>query len=246
MTATPHRLVPEPQLDLPGQSHVAEGPHCLDGMYVAHFGFRRTLDDVVAGVRGTPSDRVAAWRAMAAYWDGFAAVLHHHHDIEDVAIWPALLRHADALGNAGDRATLEAMEQEHSVIDPALAASHAGFAEMVAHPCEDHRHALDVRVTALREALDRHLEHEETGALPLLQATMTAEEWAASEEYAGRAFESRMIPFLIGWVLHDLPPHAQRRMFAMAGPAHRCLAVLVRPWFERQHRRAFGAAARTA
>jgi hemerythrin-like domain-containing protein len=240
MSATAHRPAPEAQLDLPGQTHVAAGPHSLDGMYVMHFAFRRTLDDMVAGVRRTPSADAVAWRAMSAYWDGFAAALHHHHDIEDVAIWPTLLAHAEARGLLRDRETLEAMEAEHAVIDPSLAACHAGFADMVSHPCEDHRHSLDVRVTALREALAQHLLHEETEALPMLQATMTTEEWAASEAYAQQSFETRSLPFLVGWVLHDLPPVARRRMFRMTGPVYRVLALVLCPRFERLHRRAFG------
>lgn len=239
MTTTARHKSADSQLDLPGQTHVAEGPRSLDGMYIMHFGFRRTLDDFVDGVRRTPVTEAKAWRAMAAYWDGFATALHHHHDIEDVAIWPVLLEHADARGSARDRETLEAMEAEHSVIDPSLAACHAGFALMLTHPCEDHRHALDVRVTALREALGNHLRHEETEALPMLQATMAAEEWAASEAYAQSAFERRSIPFFVGWVLHDLPVEARRRMFRMAGPAYRVVALLVCPRFERLHRRAF-------
>ena len=239
MTTTAHSLTQHRQLDLPGQTHVAEGPHSLDGMYVMHFGFRRTLDDFVEGVRRTPAGDAKAWTAMAAYWDGFATALHHHHDIEDVAIWPVLLEHADARGAAQDRETLEAMESEHSVIDPSLEACHAGFADMVSHPCDDHRRALDVRVTALREALAQHLRHEETEALPMLQATMSAEEWAVSEAYAGEAFEPRTIPFFVGWVLHDLPAEGRQRMFTMAGPAYRVLALLLCPRFERLHRRAF-------
>ncbi len=243
MTTTTHSLTPQHQLDLPGQTHVAEGPHLLDGMYVMHFAFRRTLDDFVEGVRRTPAGDAKAWTAMATYWDGFAVALHHHHDIEDVAIWPVLLKRADARGSARDRETLEAMEAEHSVIDPSLAACHAGFANMVSHPCDDHRRALDVGVTALREALGQHLRHEETEALPMLQATMAAEEWAASEAYAEEGFEPRRIPFFVGWVLHALPAEGRRAMFRKAGPAYRVLALVLCPRFERLHRRAFRHAA---
>jgi hemerythrin-like domain-containing protein len=239
MTTTAHSLTQHSQLDLPGQTHVAGGPHSLDGMYVMHFAFRRTLDDFVEGVRHTPVGDAEAWTAMATYWDGFATALHHHHDIEDVKIWPVLIERADARGATEDRETLEAMEAEHSVIDPSLAACHAGFADMVRHPCDDHRRALDVRVTALREALAKHLRHEETEALPLVQATMSTEEWDAAEDYAGEGIAARFIPFMVGWVLHDLPAEGRRRMFRMTGPAYRVLAMVLCPRFERLHRRAF-------
>ena len=81
------------QICLPGQTHVAEGPHDQTGMYVMHHAFRRDLDRFQAAVRATPVDERDTWRALAARWERFAEVLHHHHTVEDEHIWP---RHASA------------------------------------------------------------------------------------------------------------------------------------------------------
>ena len=45
------------QIRLPGQTHVAEGPHDQTGMYLAHHAFRRDLANVESAVRHTPVGR---------------------------------------------------------------------------------------------------------------------------------------------------------------------------------------------
>ena len=59
-TTTPHR----PQISLPGQAHVAEGPHDQTGMYLMHHAFRRDLAAFEAAVRQTPLHDDAVWRAL--------------------------------------------------------------------------------------------------------------------------------------------------------------------------------------
>jgi hemerythrin-like domain-containing protein len=80
------------QICLPGQTHVAEGPHDQTGMYVMHHAFRRDLDRFQAAVRATPVDERDTWRALAARWERFAEALHHHHTVEDEHIWPVMER----------------------------------------------------------------------------------------------------------------------------------------------------------
>src|SRR4029079_12710711 len=85
------------QICLPGQTHVAEGPHDQTGMYVMHHAFRRDLDRFQAAVRATPVDERDTWRALAARWERFAEVLHHHHTVEDEHIWPVMERRLEEL-----------------------------------------------------------------------------------------------------------------------------------------------------
>ena len=227
------------QITLPGQAHTAEGPHDQTGMYVMHHAFRRDLNRFVEAARRTPVEEVEVWRALERRWVAFDDVLHHHHMIEDAAFWPVLLEHADAAGNAEDRATLEAMEAEHALIDPALARCHEALGEMASHPCEDHRNALDVRLTSTREALLQHLHHEETVALPLVQSSMTADDYAAAEAAAQKGYPVRSFTFLIPWVMHDLPEEAARRVVGGAFPGFTLLHRLTRGRFLRLERLAF-------
>ncbi|MBK6763833.1 MAG: hemerythrin domain-containing protein [Micrococcales bacterium] len=164
----------KPQLNLPGQSSVAEGPRDHSGMYIMHYAFRRDLANFTSAVQGTPLGDRDVWEAMAARWLRFVGVLHHHHSAEDTYYWPVLREAAAQRGTGADAQILVAMEDEHAGIDPSLAACTAAFDAVVDHPCEDHRNALAVRLAALREMLAEHLRHEETEALALVQRVVTA------------------------------------------------------------------------
>ena len=237
MTTTQHTKA---QLKLPGQSHAAEGPHDHAGMYVMHFGFRRDLANVASAVANTPLGDTATWNALQVRWQLFADILHHHHAAEDDYYWPALSAAVQLRGTADDQRLVAAMEDEHAGIDPALAACAAGFAEVLAHPCESHRAALEVRIVTFREALDEHLAHEEGETLPLVQRVMTKAEFAASEQAIERhAYPPQMIPVVLPWVWHRLPADAAAWMQASGGPVLRLLHRLFRGGFERRERVAF-------
>ena len=73
------------------------------------------------------------------------------------------------------------MEAEHGEIDPILEACAAGFARLAERPDADARAALVVRLVAGRESLARHLAHEETDAIALIQQVMTDADWTRLE-----------------------------------------------------------------
>ena len=227
------------QICLPGQTHVAEGPHDQTGMYVIHHAFRRDLDRFQAAVRATPVDERDTWRALAARWERFAEVLHHHHTVEDEHIWP----HGDAASRSesepGGLEVLQAMAAEHDLVDPALEACGRGFTAMAERPSDDQRNALDVHVTAMRTTLLDHLRHEETEALPLLQRTLTVDGLRGHRGAAQRAYPLRTVPFLVPWVADGLPADVTARVLGEAGPAYRLLLRLCRPRYARAERRAF-------
>ena len=175
---TPHD---HPQLDLPGQTHVAEGPHDHTGMYVMHHAFRRDLAAFASSVRATPLGDPTPGRRWRRRWARFAATLHHHHTAEDTLYWPVLLTAVEARGTEADRAEVRAMSRGARRHRPAGDGVGDGFAAVVEHPCEEHRNALDIRLAGLREVLGEHLRHEETVVLPLVQRVMTHEEFQAVE-----------------------------------------------------------------
>ena len=154
-TTTSH---PHPrQLDLPGQTHVAEGPNDHTGMYVMHHAFRRDLAAFAAAAEATPETATSTWEALVARWERFAAMLHHHHTAEDDLYWPVLLAAVEVRGTAEDRTEVRAMSEEHAEMDPLLTACAEAFRAMADHPCDTHRRALEIRVAGLREVLDAHL-----------------------------------------------------------------------------------------
>jgi hemerythrin-like domain-containing protein len=228
-----------PQLDLPGQTHVAEGPHDMTGMYVMHHAFRRDLAAFASSVLATPLGDAATWEALARRWARFATTLHHHHSAEDEHYWPVLLEAVEARGTAHDLVEVHAMSEEHADIDPLVTAIGDGLTALVAHPREEHRNALDIRLAGLREVLDEHLRHEETVVLPLVQRVMPPEQYQAVEKAIGTSSPVREVPFIVGWAMHGLPDDARAAMFALAGAPYKVLHALVRRRFERAEARAF-------
>ncbi|GIJ68467.1 hypothetical protein Voc01_033840 [Virgisporangium ochraceum] len=221
---------------LPGQEAAAEGPNDLTNMFIMHHAFRRDLRAFTAAVAGTPAGDTVTWRRLRQRWELFGRFLHHHHTIEDTAIWPTLLDRVDAAG----RATLEAMEAEHGEIDPLLTACGDGFAALARHGDEDVRASLEVRMVAAAERLHRHLAHEERDALVLVQAHLTAAEWQVMEDTSAKGqFGFRDTVAAVPWVMHDLPPHARRRLLDSAGAALSTMWRLTRRRFARREAAAF-------
>jgi hypothetical protein len=111
---------------------------------------------------------------------------------------------------------------------------------MAAGGTPDQRAALAVRTAAARDSLGRHLEHEETEALALVQRHLTQEDWQDMEQ---EHFEGRLplatTLFLVPWVCDGLPEHVCRRGFANAGQGFRVVRALTRRSYQRRSRRAF-------
>ncbi|MCX2755575.1 hemerythrin domain-containing protein [Gordonia sp. 4N] len=166
------------QLRLPGQAAAPDGPLDPFMMYVLHHGFRRDLADFAATVPATPVDDAGTWRALSRRWAMFAHALHHHHTGEDLELWPLLLERCD---NA-EAEILQAMEDEHDEIDPLLEECAAGFARMSDRADEQTRVTLADALHRAQEVLGRHLAHEETDAIAIVQRRLTPQDWDAFEE----------------------------------------------------------------
>ena len=242
-TATTARPTARTQLRLAGQTCVADGPHDLSGMYLAHHAFRRDLADFAAAARCTPVDDAATWTALARRWERFSTVLHHHHTVEDTTLWPQLLEHVDAAGDAAGRETLEAMEAEHQVIDPLLTACAEGFAAMASSPTATTAERLAEQARATRDTLAAHLRHEETEALPLLQRHLSASGWQRVEDAASAGFSPRDLPFFVPWAAKGLDHDARERLLTDAGLPMRGLLWAFGGRFDRGEQAAFRHAA---
>ena len=204
-------------------------------MYLMHHAFRRDLADLAAAAPRTPVEDREAWQALAQRWELFSFTLHHHHHGEDTWLWPFLLERA----TTEERAVLEAMEAEHADIDPTLEACAAGFARMRDHADPDARAALAVRLAAARESLGRHLQHEETEAIALLQRVMTHAEWEAIDEHFKKGLPFSRLVAAVPWVMHRVPGEVQQQVFAESGLLHRLLWLATRRGFARRDAIAF-------
>jgi len=154
---------------LPGTDAARHGTGDADLtiMLAAHDAFRRDLTRLVRAAAAADLSDPARRQPVEAGWELFKHQLHLHHTAEDEIIWPVLrprLAHSEhALS------VLDAMEDEHELIDPLLAAVDAGFAQR-----DD---SLADVIDALVSSLTGHLAHEERDGLPLIGLALTAAEW---------------------------------------------------------------------
>jgi len=224
------------QLRLTGQTAAPDGPVDMFMMYVMHHAFRRDLAMLTEAARATPADDRIAWRLMQQRWGVFHEALHGHHSGEDAGLWPLLLERA----TPEDRETLVAMETEHAEFEPLLEACDHGFARLAGHADDDARAALAVRLAATRECLARHLEHEETGAIPILQRVCTQEDWdRLDEEHFKEDLTLGKVVRVVPWAASGLPREVLDQVFAKTEPGFRVVWLLTRRRFARRQARAF-------
>ncbi|MCL2553814.1 MAG: hemerythrin domain-containing protein [Actinomycetia bacterium] len=178
-------------------------------MYVTHDALRRDLARM--------AEAAAAGRADAPKvldgWATFKRQLDVHHGVEDAWLWPNLKKHlAD---RPDDLALLDAMEAEHSVIDPQLAAVDAA----VAAGSDE----VAARVEELASALDHHLTHEEVAALPLIQSVMTVREWGGFRLAMGRRQKLSGAAEWVPWIIDGMTPDDARRWLQRFPPPLRMM-----------------------
>ena len=225
------------QLLLPGQAAAPEGPLDMWMMYVTHHAYRRDLAKFCAAAEATATEDRRTWRALLARWELFGLALHHHHHAEDAALWPLLMARADAAGQA----VLRAMEAEHAEIDPILAAVTVGLTRLSRAADDDARAALLVRLVAGRESLGRHLAHEETEAIALMQELMTQPEWQQMQDdhFKPDKITWVMIKNVLPWTIDGVPAAVRERLLGDM-PAGRLVWRLSRGGYARRERAAFG------
>ncbi|HTX28272.1 MAG TPA: hemerythrin domain-containing protein [Streptosporangiaceae bacterium] len=165
---------------LPGTDAARHGTGDADLtiMLAAHDAFRRDLTRLARTAGSANLSDPARRESVAAGWDLFKRQLHMHHTAEDEIIWP-VLRPRLAHSPAG-LSVLDAMEAEHELIDPLLAAVEVQFAGAGGDRLAD-------AIGALTSALTGHLGHEERDGLPLIGVALTAAEWRG----AGRKMASK-------------------------------------------------------
>ncbi|GAA2081951.1 hemerythrin domain-containing protein [Actinomadura alba] len=177
----------------------------MTAMYAMHDAVRRELRHI-AKAAATIDDDPRRVLSTAAGWELFKKALHVHHTAEDDALWPAM---RGALADRpDDLALLEAMEAEHAAIDPVIAAIDAALADR-----ESGRERLGDLTDALATGLSGHLEHEEDEALPLIDATLTEEQWRHFGQVHGSLIGPD-VPRILPWLLDGASTEAVATMLA--------------------------------
>jgi iron-sulfur cluster repair protein YtfE (RIC family) len=160
-------------------------------MYAFHDALRRDLKEI------------ARMEARSDGWDLFENLLHVHHTAEDDALWP-VVREA-ASGSASDEALLDEMAAEHAVLEPLLATIDEALGRGDSAP--------DARAE-LATKLQDHLAHEEDAALPLVDATVTQEQWMNFGQVAAERVGPTM-PQYLPWLLDGADEETTARVLGV-------------------------------
>jgi iron-sulfur cluster repair protein YtfE (RIC family) len=189
-------------------------------MRAVHDAFRRDLDTMIEMARRGTAPR--------GRWTVFRDQLTFHHTGEDEALWPAV--RAKLAGNADGLALMEAMEEEHSLIDPLLAAVDDALALDAAGP------RVSDLLTRLQATLLGHLAHEESAALPLVSSLLTQEELTAINKQFRKLGGLRQAAVMFPWALSAAAPQTRDQVLRLLPPPARLLYAFV--WLPRYTRRA--------
>ena len=166
-------------------------------MFAMHDALRRELVQV-GRIASRTDDHPGQLLRAALGWELFKKFLLVHHQSEDDVLWPTL---RTKVSGQPDRVALaDALEAEHAVIEPLLTAIDAAAAD----PDYGYQRFGDI-VDELVTKLSAHLAHEETDGLPLIDASLTEQQWqhfaqVHAERIAGDA------PTYMPWLLNGASP----------------------------------------
>jgi hemerythrin-like domain-containing protein len=186
-------------------------------MILVHNAFRRDLDRM----------RSAATEpeALRPIWLTFSRYLTIHHTAKDEILWPTIQAE---LGE--HTALLAEMADEHALVDPLM----QEIDERLAHGALDELPAYFDKLAAVLAA---HLEHEESAALPVIQDTLTPQQWAAFGDDQRRRVGIRGAAWFFPWLLDGATPEQVDCVLGLLPPpirlAHR---ATWKPWYERRMR----------
>jgi len=195
-------------------------------MLAAHDAFRRDLTRLArtASAAHDPARR----DSVQAGWELFKRQLLMHHTTEDEIIWPTLRARLDH--SAAALSVLDAMEAEHELIDPLLAAVDAEFGR------DGDDRVADV-IDALTSSLTGHLRHEERDGLPLIGVALSAAEWRGLGRKMGTKNGMAAGAEMFAWILDSTDRDHSKATLAQLPPPLRVLYRTVwKPRFERTAR----------
>jgi iron-sulfur cluster repair protein YtfE (RIC family) len=198
----------------------------MDVMRILHTAFRRDGVRLEQATERYGTQDADAHEALLIGWHGMSSSLHHHHTIEDSHIWPVIRAKTDGTPEAE---ILDAMEAEHSEIDPAIERIEWAFADPDASV-----DAVAASIDAFLGLLRTHLDHEERDAFPLIRRFITKPEWDALNKSAMKELSLSEIAGLGPWLVDGATPNDVRTVLNELPPPVR---VLHRYWWNPRYQK---------
>ena len=205
-------------------------------MVMVHRAFERDLNRLRGALANDPrnAQQVAA---ITAYWELFFALLEHHHQAEDQALWPTLVQ-----AYPGSAEVVAEMEAEHAALDAALVAAQGAVALWSGAPDAQSAAAASDALGEVEQLLVGHLQHEELTALPLVDEHMTSADWGVFTARNGQL--NADVVWAMPWLADGQPAPVRAAIWSFVPePARSGAAVQWRESYEAVVVAAFGGAA---
>lgn len=194
-------------------------------MIVVHTAMLREFRLVPAAVAGVDPGARRRAACVDRHLGFLCDLLHHHHEGEDVLLWPPLReRVPDAAITQLDLA-----ESQHVDIDAALHRVADARATWRLDPHESNRTSLVADLDHLFTILKAHLELEERALLPLAASYLTAAQWHAIGEASAASLPKSTLLLALGMFAYEADPAVLRTMLASAPAIPRLLILRIGP-----------------
>lgn len=205
----------------------AAGGTDVRDMAIIHETFRRMYAESAALVRANPAPSAARVAFLGDHIRFGLEMLHHHHESEDLLLYPLLVQRVPEQAESTER-----IDAEHEEIAVALGTAQEALSAWVAAPSAETGEALASRLEQLNEVTQPHLDHEEQIVVPLAAQHVTQEEWEAVGEHSRANIPKDKMGIAFGMICEPLSKaDADHMKSALPAPVRLLYPVLVgRPW----------------
>lgn len=206
-------------------------------MYMAHAGLRREFRLLPGLIRSVAPGDIRRAEVVGAHAALVCAVLHQHHEGEDLLLWPKLVER----GGAEAAAIVPTMEQQHRAIED----GHTEVTGLLGgwRSTGQGGEALADAFERLTAALVEHMALEEEQILPLVEKHLTAKEWHQLAEHGKAVTPKKVMALVFGMAMYEGDPEVVKAVLALAPlPVRLLVPAMARRQYAAHAKRVHGTA----
>lgn len=182
-------------------------------MLQLHQVFREALAAAAPLVGSVPADDPDRVELVHGYYFNVLALLHGHHEGEDLLVWPKLIERAP-----DEAEMVKRIAGQHETVLGALESAEARLAEWRDDPSIDRGASLAGALAVLGAELNAHLNEEERMILPLAARHITAPEWGELPQHGLQTFTGDKVWLVLGLIREQMRPEQIQVMDAHMPP----------------------------
>lgn len=130
---------------------------------------------------------------IGSHWEFYAAVLDHHHHVEDNSFFPALRAVRPDL-----ETLIKSLEDDHQQLTAAIEEADSAVRAFEAQPDAAHQATMHDGVVAVRELFLPHLDIEDEKILPAIAESIPPKEWNRMDKGALKSIPRAYLPTAVG------------------------------------------------